>query len=71
MAASGNVVCFVVPEYSISYAKIMKGECSSKFRKLSFIRLAIAEPHLILCKDKYYCSKILVRFEIIGTFEAY
>ena len=55
----------------LSYAKIMKGECSSKFRKLSFIRLAIAEPHLILCKDKYYCSKIPVRFEIIGTFEAY
>ena len=61
----------ILPNRILSYAKIMKGECNSMSGKRSFTRLAIAEPHLILCKDKYYCSKILVRFEIIGTFEAY
>ena len=51
MQTSGKKACFQFPECSLSYAKIMQGECSSKFWKRSFIRLAIAEPKLILCKD--------------------
>ncbi len=40
-----------MPKHTISYAKIMQGECNSKAVKRSFPRLDTAEPQLILCKD--------------------
>ena len=46
-----KVFLFRLPECSLSFAKIMQGECSSKAVKRSFTRLDIAEPKLILCKD--------------------
>ena len=45
--------CSYIAECSLSYAKIMQGESSSKAVKRSFTRLDIAEPKLILCKDSY------------------
>ena len=46
-----KVFSFRLPECSLYLAKIMQGECNSKTRKRSFIRLDTAEPKLILCKD--------------------
>ena len=43
--------CSYIAECSLSYAKIMQGECNSKAGKRSFTGLDIAEPKLILCKD--------------------
>ena len=43
--------CSLFPECSLSYAKIMRGERSSKAGKPCFTGLDIAEPKLILCKD--------------------
>ena len=42
--------CSYIAECSISYAKIMRGERSSKPGKHSFTGLDIAEPKLIFCK---------------------
>ena len=42
--------CSYIAECSISYAKIMRGERSSKAGKPCFTGLDIAEPKLILCK---------------------
>ena len=46
-----KVFLFRLPECSLSFAKIMQGECSSKVGKLSFHNFDTAEPKLILCKD--------------------
>jgi hypothetical protein len=43
--------CSYIAECSLSYAKIMRGERSSKAGKPCFTGLDIAEPKLILCKD--------------------
>ena len=51
MQTSGKKACFLFPECSLSYTKIMQGECSSKTGKRSFTGLDIAEPMLILYKD--------------------
>ena len=51
MPTRGERACSLSPECSLSYAKIMQGECNSKAEKRSFFRLDIAEPKLILCKD--------------------
>ena len=42
--------CYYIAECSLSSAKIMQGERSSKAGKRSFTRLDIAEPKLIFCK---------------------
>ena len=54
MQASGKRACSCFPECRLSYAKIMQGECSSNTGKRSFTGLDIAEPPLILYKDKAY-----------------
>ena len=51
MQTRGKKACFLFPECSFSFAKIMQGECNSKAEKRSFFRLDIAEPKLIFCKD--------------------
>ena len=51
MQTSAMRACSYIAESSLSYAKIMQGESSSKAVKRSFTRLDIAEPKLILCKD--------------------
>ena len=43
--------CSYIAECSLSYAKIMRGERSSKAGKRSFTGLDIAESKLILYKD--------------------
>ena len=48
MQTSAMRACSYIAECSLSYAKIMQGECSSKAVKRSFTRLDIAEPKLIL-----------------------
>ena len=53
MQTSAMRACSYIAECSLSYAKTMQGECSSKAVKHSFTRLDIAEPQLILCKDSY------------------
>ena len=50
MQMRGKRACSYIAECSLSYAKIMTGECKSKTGKQSFTRLDIAEPKLILCK---------------------
>lgn len=50
MHASGNRACFQFPECSLSYAKVMQGECNSKSGKPGFTVLDTAEPMLTLCK---------------------
>ena len=42
--------CSYIAECSLSYAKIMRGERSSKAGKRSFTGLDIAEPKLIFYK---------------------
>ena len=51
MQTSGKGACSYVPEGSLAYTKIAKGESSSKTGKLCFTGLDIAEPKLILYKD--------------------
>ena len=51
MQTSAMRACSLIAECSLSYAKIMQGECSSKVGKLSFHNFDTAEPKLILCKD--------------------
>ena len=51
MPASAMRACSHIAERSLSYAKIMQGECNSKAVKRSFPRLDTAEPQLILCKS--------------------
>ena len=51
MQTSAMRACSYIAECSLSYAKTMQGECSSKAVKRSFTRLDISEPQLILCKD--------------------
>ena len=43
--------CSQIPECSLSYTKIMQGECNGKEGKRSFTALDTAEPKLILYKD--------------------
>ncbi len=43
--------CSQIPECSLSYTKIMQGECNGKEGKRSFTTLDTAEPKLILYKD--------------------
>ena len=43
--------CSQIPECSLSYTKIMRGECNGKEGKRSFTALDTAEPKLILYKD--------------------
>jgi len=40
-----------LPSRILSYSKIAKGECNSKFEKLCFSELGIAEPHPVFFKD--------------------
>ena len=54
MQTRGKKACFLFPECSFSFAKIMQGECNSKAEKRSFFRLDIAEPKLIFCKGKIF-----------------
>ena len=50
MQTSAMRACSYIAECSLSSAKIMQGERSSKAGKRSFTRLDIAEPKLIFCK---------------------
>ena len=43
--------CSQIPECSLSYTKIMRGECNGKVGKLCFHNFDTAEPKLILFKD--------------------
>ena len=43
--------CSYIAECSLSYAKIMQGECNGKVVRRSLTKLDTAEPQLILCKD--------------------
>ena len=49
--------CSHIAECSLSYAKIMQGECNSKAGRRSLTRLDTAEPKLILCKDTTFPLK--------------
>ena len=42
--------CSLSPECSLSYAKIMQGECNGKVVRQSLTKLDTAETQLILCK---------------------
>ena len=56
MPASGKRACSLFPECSLSYAKIMQGECNSKAGRQSLTRLDTVEPKLILCKDTQHVA---------------
>ena len=51
MQTSAIRACSYIAECSLSYAKIMQGECNGKSGRSSLTRLDTAEPQLILCKD--------------------
>ena len=51
MTTRGERACSLSPECSLSYAKIMQGECNGKVVRQSLTKLDTAEPQLILCKD--------------------
>ena len=51
MQTRGMRACSQIPECSLSYTKIMQGECNGKEGKRSFTALDTAEPKLILFKD--------------------
>ena len=53
MARQENVVLpdLTLPSRSLSYTKIMRGECNGKVGKLCFHNFDTAEPKLILYKD--------------------
>ena len=42
--------CSYIAECSLSYAKIMQGECNGKVVRQSLTKLDTAEQQLILCK---------------------
>ncbi len=50
MPTRGDRACSLSPECSLSYAKIMQGECNGKVVRQSLTKLDTAEPQLILCK---------------------
>ena len=50
-----------IAECSLSYAKIMQGECNSKAEKRSFFRLDIVEPKLIFCKGIYFSATCTIK----------
>ena len=50
MPTGGERACSLSPECSLSYAKIMQGECNGKVVRQSLTKLDTAEPQLILCK---------------------
>lgn len=50
MPTRGERACSLSPEFSLSYAKIMQGECNGKVVRQSLTKLDTAEPQLILCK---------------------
>ena len=56
MQTSGMRACSQIPECSLSYTKIMRGECNGKVGKLCFYNFDTAEPKLILYKDKEYST---------------
>ena len=64
MQTSGMRACSQIPECSLSYTKIMQGECNGKEGKRSFTALDTAEPKLILYKDnhKMEYSKVITQF---------
>ena len=51
MQTRGMRACSQIPECSLSYTKIMQGECNGKEGKRSFTALDTAEPKHILYKD--------------------
>ena len=59
----------MVPNRSLSYAKTVQGECSSKEGKRSFTRLDGAEPQPVLCKDNtnYSMNKIKAQIKCKKT----
>ena len=57
MQTSAMRACSHIAECSLSYAKIMQGECNSKAGRRSLTRLDTAEPKLILCKDTTFPLK--------------
>ena len=50
MQTSAMRACSYIAECSLSYAKIMQGECNGKVVRQSLTKLDTAEPQLILCK---------------------
>ena len=64
MQTRGMRACSQIPECSLSYTKIMQGECNGKEGKRSFTALDTAEPKLILYKDnhKMEYSKVITQF---------
>lgn len=50
MPTRGERACSLSPECSLSYAKLMQGECNGKVVRQSLTKLDTAEPQLILCK---------------------
>ena len=74
MQTNAMKACSYIAECSLSYAKIMRGERSSKAGKPCFTGLDIAEPKLILCKDNanesnenllLHCRVQLILYKII------
>ena len=56
MQTSGMRACSQIPKCSLSYTKIMQGECNGKGEKTCFYNFDTAEPKLILYKDKEYST---------------
>ena len=54
--------CSQIPECSLSYTKIMQGECNGKEGKRSFTALDTAEPKLILSY-----TKIIIKWNIVKS----
>ena len=54
MQTSGMRACSQIPECSLSYAKVMRGECNGKVGKPCFHNFDTAEPKLILCKVTHH-----------------
>ena len=50
MPTRGERACSLSPDCSLSYAKIMQGECNGKVVRQSLTKLDTAEPQLILYK---------------------
>ena len=67
--ASAMRACSQIAERSLSYAKTVQGECSSKAGKRSFTRLDGAEPMPVLCKDNtnYSMNKIKAQIKCKKT----
>ena len=46
-----------LPNRILSYQKIVKGECNSKWKNIVFLNFGFAEPHPILFKDsERFCN---------------